>query len=244
MDNAAMTLPKFRTGRSDGCTILHQDGRFFYRTQTLEGADLLCSAMNALAETGADIPESLNPKSIEAHKPIPMFSDLMEDLKGNCVSTFPNNGLEHVREFTEADICTAQKQAYSQGVEYTMRSLLNRDMLRLNYNDGASPIPSDKDIEEAALKFLQHVISKGNFMDGLSTLANTMRMWRKKGAVIMVDDKPLDIERILFPVACPSCDGEGDIGPEPCRDCQETGRQEPSIQIIRERLERINEKRS
>ena len=196
-----MSKSYFRTGRSIGHSILHADGRLFYMAHSVQSAELLCKALNALWESGFDsFPDALD---VSKREEPPQFSALINGLKEDAETLFPGSAFE----LEEA----AMKQVHLDAVDRILNNLLMRGLLLIDPKNAPTIHPTDEEIDEASVELIKDVASKGNFMDGLSMLVKVLRQWKRRGKV-EVTATHVNIDKILAPVTCNVCEGEGEVG--------------------------------
>ena len=205
-------MNKFRTGRSNGCAILHEDGTLFHMAPNIESADFLCMILNS---------ENLGRNGIFENKKFTSTSSIME-MKMALVKD------------GEASYSTKkEKMAFYRGISHTLNNLIKHELL-INKSEPIELRPNDEDVEEAAKKLLNDIQEKG-FIGGIDSMTGLMNRWHKKGRIVMVDERDVDIDLLLGKDHCRTCDETGVVEGKTCPSCDGTGETHPSVSTIRER---------
>jgi hypothetical protein len=207
-------MKKFRTGRSNGCAVLRTDGTLLHMAPNPESADLLCLVLNS---------ENISRNGI------------FENEKFTPTSSIVKMKMALVKDGEASFSTNKEKMAFHRGVSHALNNLIKHGFL-IN-SESIQLQPNDKDIEDAAKKLLSDIQEKG-FMGGIDSLTKLMNLWHKKGRIVMIDEREVDIGLLLRKDFCRTCNETGMIDEKnriACLECNGTAEVDPSMTTIRER---------
>lgn len=204
-------MSQFRTGRSNGCAVLNPDGTLLIMAPNLTSAESICLALNA-----AIVPNVV----------IPSDAKSMLDLKMNLI-----------KDGEAAYRSNEARKAYNRGVSHTFASLMEVGALRLDADDSIDHELKDDELSEIAKQIVNEATKDGNgFIDSISHLVRFLKNIRKKGRMILIDQKEVDIDWLFRKVECKQCLGLSSMDGKPCSTCNGKGEVKPELHHVKERL--------